>query len=165
MYKKTLLQTKVVLEMTEIGHNLQQALTAKIERKVGGVCIVEGYIQPKSVHVVSHSSGNVLGELIEFYVAYEANVCAPVEDMELECICKTITKAGVHAEVVDEHGNVPVTVFVAREFQDTHFAQHNTLKEGDSLTVSVIGTRFELHDDCVCVIASILPPASLAKAP
>jgi hypothetical protein len=111
------------------------------------------------VHVVSHSSGNVLGERIEFYVAYEANVCAPVEEMELPCVCKTITKAGIHAEVVDEHGNVPITVFVAREFQDTQLNQRD-LKEGDKITVSVIGTRFELHDDCVCVIASLLPPTT-----
>ena len=31
------------------------------------------------------------------------------------CMCKTITKAGIHAQVVDEDNNIPVTIFVARD--------------------------------------------------
>ena len=47
-----------------------------------------------------------------------------------------------------------VTVFVAREYQDGDIP--DDLKEGDELKVRVLGQRFELHDDSVCVIASLI---------
>ena len=153
IYTQSLLQTKVVLAMAEVGRNLQDNLVLKIERKIGGKCIHEGYIQPKSIELVSHSSGNILGEYIEFHVVYHCNVCNPADDVELECVCKTVTKAGIHAQVVDEHGNAPITVFVAREHEDANAFQE--MKEGDKLTVRVLGQRFELNDDCVCVIATL----------
>ena len=154
IYNKSLLQTKVILSVTEVGRNLQDNLVLKIERKIGGKCIHDGYIQPKSIELVSHSSGNILGEYIEFHVVYHCNVCNPPDDMELECVCKTVTKAGVHAQVMDEHGNAPITVFVAREHEDANAFQD--MKEGDVLRVCVLGQRFELNDDCVCVIATLV---------
>ena len=44
-----------------------------------------------------------------------------------DCVVKTITKAGIHAEVIDENGSVPVTVFVARDhhFNDNAFSKIN----------------------------------------
>ena len=78
--------------------------------------------------------------------------------MELECVCKTVTKAGVHAQVMDEHGNAPITVFVAREHEDANAFQD--MKEGDVLRVCVLGQRFELNDDCVCVIATLVESSS-----
>ena len=154
VYTSPLLQTKVVLDMTEVGSNLTDNLVLKIERKVGGKCIADGYIQPKSVELVSHSSGNVMGEYIEFHVVYKCNVCNPADDMELECVCQTVTKAGIHAQVVDDKGFKPITVFVAREYQDANFPED--MKEGDKLKVRVLGQRFELYDDSVCVIATMM---------
>jgi hypothetical protein len=82
-------------------------------------------------------------------------VSHPVEGMELECICKTITKAGIHAEVVDQGGNIPVTMFIAR---DHHIANHifNTVKDNSKLLVRVIGVRFELNDPYISAIGKLL---------
>jgi hypothetical protein len=41
--------------------------------------------------------------------------------MLVESICKTVTKAGIHTEVIDKNGNVPITVFIAR---DHHINNH-----------------------------------------
>jgi hypothetical protein len=154
VYTKSLLQSKVVLDMAEIGSNVADNLVLKIERKVGGRCNADGYIQPKSVELVSHSSGNVMGEYVEFHVVYFCNVCFPLEDMELDCVCKTVTKAGIHAQVVDEHGNVPITVFVARDLQAASLPED--MPEGEPVKVRVLGQRFELNDDSVCVIADLI---------
>ena len=158
VYTQSLLQTKVVLSIIEIGKNLNDYLQQKIERKVGGKCIVDGYVQPKSIDLVSHSSGNILGETVEFQCVYRCNVCLPLEGMEIECVCKTLTKAGIHAQVVDEHGNIPVVVFVAREHHDNHpaFQSESGVKEGDTLTVCILGERFELNEDCICTIATLV---------
>jgi hypothetical protein len=82
-------------------------------------------------------------------------VCHPVEGMELECVCKTITKAGIHTEVIDQYGNIPVTMFIARVH---HIANHlfSLVKENSILLVRVIGVRFELNDPYVSAIGKLL---------
>ena len=77
----------------------------------------------------------------------------------LECNAKTITKAGIHAEVVEDDGSVPVTVFIARDhhYTDSRFAK---VVENDKLLANVIGVRFELNDPYICVIAKLVEPKS-----
>jgi hypothetical protein len=78
-------------------------------------------------------------------------VCHPVEGSLVRCKCNTITKAGVHAEVVDKQGNIPITVFIAR---DHHLNNHKFDKvvENAQLLVNVIGIRYELNDTNICAI-------------
>lgn len=155
VYMKSLLNTKVVLSITEIGKNVRPNLEAKVVSKVAGKCIVEGYIRPNSVKILSYSSGMIITDYVEFHVVFECMVCLPVEGMLIECACKTITKAGIHAQVIDEDGNSPVTVFVARDHHHVD-RRFNSVKEGDKITVRVIGTRFELNDAYICVIAKLI---------
>ena len=154
-YMKSLLTMKVFLKITEIGRNIKENLENIISSKVEGKCIVEGFIRPDSVNVIQYSSGKVNGEFVEYHTIYECMVCHPVEGMELECICKTITKAGIHAEVLDQNGNIPVTMFIAR---DHHIANHlfSLVKENSKLLVRVIGVRFELNDPYISVIGKLL---------
>lgn len=154
VYAPAILNMKVILSINEVGNNVKQNLEKMIQKRTEGRCISEGFIKPGSVKVMTYSSGNILNANVEFQTVYECMICYPVEGMKMECIAKTITKAGVHAEVIDADGTIPVTVFIAR---DHHFTQKNfsTIKEGDKLTVSVIGCRFELNDSYVSVIASL----------
>jgi DNA-directed RNA polymerase subunit E'/Rpb7 len=154
VYLKSLLNQKVTLAITEIGNNLKQNLEKKIAAKIEGKCIVQGFIKPNSTHIVNYSSGNVNAAFVEFQVVFECMVCHPVEGMLIECKSKTITKAGIHAEVVDETGVVPVTVFIARDhnYNDINF---NNVKENETILVRVIGTRFELNDSYICVIGKL----------
>ena len=154
VYAPAVLNMKVILSINEVGNNVKQNLEKMIQKRTEGRCISEGFIKPGSVKVITYSSGNILNANVEFQTVYECMICYPVEGMKMECVAKTITKAGVHAEVIDEDGTIPVTVFIAR---DHHFTQKNfsTIKEGDKLTVSVIGCRFELNDNYVSVIASV----------
>jgi len=154
VYMKSILDTKVCLAITEIGKNVKQNLENRILVKISGKCINEGYIKPGSVKIVNYSSGNVQSDVVQFHVVFECMVCLPVEGMLIECKCKTVTKAGIHAQVVDEAGNMPVTVFVAKDHHhlDNRFL---SVKEGDTLTVKVIGIRFELNDTYICAIAKL----------
>jgi DNA-directed RNA polymerase subunit E'/Rpb7 len=95
-----------------------------------------------------------MSDIIQFHVVFECMVCMPVEGMLIECRCKTITKAGLHAEVIDSDGVMPLTVFVAR---DHHHRDErlNKIQEGDMITVSIIGIRFELNDTYICAIAKL----------
>jgi hypothetical protein len=154
IYLKSLLNDKITLNITEIGNNLKQNLEKKVASKIEGKCIVQGFIKPNSTHIVNYSSGNVNAAFVEFQVIFECMICHPVEGMLIECKSKTITKAGIHAEVVDEIGTVPVTVFIARDhnYNDVTF---NNVKENENILVRVIGTRFELNDSYICVIGKL----------
>tara|TARA_B100000902_G_C27294447_1_gene909096 strand:+ start:700 stop:1275 length:576 start_codon:yes stop_codon:yes gene_type:complete len=155
VYVPSVLTSKVSLHITEVGQNLKTSLQNVISQKNEGKCIVEGYIKPNSVKVINYSSGVVCGEMITFETMYECMVSHPVEGMLIECEAKTITKAGIHAEVIDDEGNVPITVFIAR---DHHYTQSyfNNVKENEKIKVSVIGIRFELNDPYICAIAKLV---------
>lgn len=154
-YISSILNMKIVLPIVEVGKNVKQNLERIIVSKTEGKCIVEGFIRPDSVHILTYSSGKVLAGLVEFQVTFECMVCHPVDGMLVESICKTVTKAGIHTEVIDKNGNVPITVFIAR---DHHINNHKFEKvvENGKLLVSVIGIRFELNDSNICAIGKLV---------
>ena len=154
VYMESLLTSKVEISINDIGENLISQLHNVIEQKNEGKCIVEGYIKPGSVKIINYSSGAVKGEFIVFHVVWNCLVCNPVEGMIIRCNTKTITKAGIHAEVIDKNGNVPITVFLARDHHFTH-QDYNSITENSQIEVAIIGTRFELNDPYICAIAKL----------
>ena len=155
VYMKSILERKVCLDITEIGKNIKNNLEIKLEQVLGGKCVNEGYIKQKSVKIINYSAGNVNSSLIEFTVIFDAMVCLPVDGMRIKCICKTITKAGIHAQVIDDNKNIPVTMFIARDHHhlDSKFSE---IKEGNELTAMVIGIRYELDDEFICTIGRLV---------
>jgi len=155
VYIQSLLTMKVVLPIVEVGKNMKENLEKIISRRNEGKCIAEGFIRPGSIKVVRYSSGNVMGQYVEFETVFECMICHPVEGMLIECDVKTITKAGIHAEVVDSAGAVPITAFIARDhhFNDQNFSE---IKENAKIVVRVIGTRYELNDPYICVIGKLV---------
>jgi len=153
-YIPSVLSMKVVLPIVEVGGNIKQNLERMIVSKTEGKCIVEGFVRPDSVHILTYSSGKVMGGYVEFMTTYECMICHPVDGMLVKCVCSTITKAGIHAEVVDNKGNTPITVFMAR---DHHMTDHLFEKayENAKLVVSIIGVRFELNDASICCIGKL----------
>jgi DNA-directed RNA polymerase subunit E'/Rpb7 len=155
VYIPSVLTLKICLPITDVGKNIKQNLETTISRKTQGRCITEGYVKPGSIRILSYSAGNVNGDIIEFQAVFECMICNPVEGMNMNCTVKTITKAGIHAEVVDDKGNIPVTVFIARDY---HYSDKlfNSVKDGEKITARVIGVRYELNDPYICVIAKII---------
>lgn len=155
VYTNSVLNMKVSLSIREVGKNTKQNLERAISNKTEGKCISEGFIRPNSVRVISYSNGVVNNEFVEFQTVFECMVSHPVEGMLIECVTKTITKAGIHAEVKDDAGVMPITVFVARD----HHISNNMfmdVKETDKLVVRVIGVRFQLNDPFISVLAELV---------
>jgi len=154
VYIDSLLTKKVVLTITEIGKNIKENLRRKLSVLMEGKCIEEGFIRPGSIQIISYSSGTIDREYISFQTVFSCKICNPVEGMLVECTAKTITKAGIHAEVMDGE-TIPVTVFVARDHHtmDKNF-QH--VKENTKIVVKVIGSRYELNDPYICVIGKLV---------
>ena len=151
VYSNELLTSKVFLTMDQVGQNIKQNLERSISYSIEGKCTQDGYIKPNSVRVNTYSAGIVNNEKVEFQTVFECMVCHPVEDMVMDCKVKTLTKAGIHGEVIDNEGNMPVTIFIAR---DHHFTnkQFGTIEENSVITTKVVGIRFELNDPYICAI-------------
>jgi len=163
VYIHSILTMKVTLPITEIGKNMKGNLEKIISKRNEGKCIAEGFIRPGSIKVIRYSSGLVSNQYVTFDTVFECMICHPVEGMLIECDVKTITKAGIHAEVVDNTGAVPITVFVAR---DHHYSDRNfsNIKENMKILIRVIGVRYELNDACICVIGKLIDKANATEA-
>ena len=155
VYTKSVLTKKISLNMNQIGKNIKSNLEKSISKTIQGKCSPEGFIKPNSVRVISYTSGIVENEKIIFDTIYECMVCHPVEGMITECSTKTITKAGIHGEVVDDEGSIPIHIFIARD----HFhndKRFNNVEENQKILVRVIGSRFELNDPYIVCMGELV---------
>ena len=155
VYIKNVLQKKVYLSMSEIGKQVKKNLENKLNNNLIGKCIPEGFIQPNSIDIISYSSGLIDGDNINYNVVFECMICNPVEGMNIECIVRNITKAGISADSIQEDdGYNPLNIFIARDhhYDDTYF---NNIKENQKIVIIVIGSRFELNDKSIVVIGKL----------
>ena len=155
VYSRCLITRKIVLPITTIGKNLKENIEENIKANFEGKCVVEGYIKPNSSKIISYSSGIIQrGNSVLFDVVFECDVCFPVEGMLITCVAKNITKAGIRAES-DSEVPSPIVVFIAKDhhYSASHFAD---VKEGDKITVRVIGQRFELNDKYISIIGELV---------
>lgn len=156
VYSRSLITQNIILPITAISKSLKQTLEESIITIVEGKCIVEGYVKPKSVKIITYSSGIVKGDKISFEIVYECEVCFPVSGMLLNCTAKNITKAGIRAESAEENPS-PFVLFIARDhyFANDYF---NSIEENNKFTARVIAQRFELNDKYISIIAEIVLP-------
>lgn len=157
VYSHCQITKNVVLPITAIGKNLLQTLQNTITNMVGGKCIVEGYVKTGSIRVITFSSGIVKGENVLFNVVFNCEVCYPVAGMNLNCVAKNITKAGIRAESADEQPS-PFILFIARDhFYDNEYF-NSIVEENTKFEARVIAQRFELNDKYISIIAEPIPP-------
>jgi DNA-directed RNA polymerase subunit E'/Rpb7 len=154
IYSKSLLTRNITLPITIIGRNIKETIENVINDHYEGKCLVEGYIKPKSSKIITFSSGVIAGDNISFEVVFECMICNPVEGMNIMCVAKNITKAGIRAESATEIPS-PIVVFIAR---DHHFNNNKfiNIHEGDMLQIRVIGQRFELNDSYISIIGELM---------
>lgn len=163
VYMPHMISMKVHLNMSEVGDNTRQNLERKIYHRIAGKCISEGYVRPDSIKLTTYSSGVIKMNTIEFQVVFSCLICNPVEGMIVECQTRTITKAGIHADVITDKGYLPMKVFVARDHNYSN-AQFGSIKENMNIKVRIIGKRYELNDEYIVAIASLLENRQYAAA-
>jgi len=154
LYSKILIMRKIQIDIINIGNNIKETLQKAISIKNEGKCIVEGFVQPGSVEIITFSSGLIVnGSHITFEVVFQCNVCLPVEGMHIECVAKNINKMGIRAELKETP--TPLVIFIARDHNYTS-SLFSTITENDIIKIKVIGQRFELNDKYISVIAELI---------
>jgi hypothetical protein len=153
LFNQILITKNIPISINNIGNSIKETLEKAIAFQVEGKCIVEGYIKPNTVEIITFSSGLVNGSIVMFEVVFQCYVCSPVEGMHINCVAKHINKAGIRAEINESPS--PVVIFIARDHNYTSplFSQ---IKENDEIKVRVIGQRFELNDKYISIIAELL---------
>lgn len=159
IYIKSILEKRVLLKIDEIGSNVKEILEKRLNQVTYNKCIAEGFVKPNTVSIVSYSCGIVQNEQIEFVVVFECMIANPVEGQLIECKSKTITKAGIHAHVID-NDVIPIHVFLAKDHHNMN-KYFNTIKEDMDILVNVIGVRYELNDPFISVIGRLVDRQSL----
>lgn len=144
---------KLCVSLSNIGGNITNTLKEILSKNIEGKCGENGYVKEGSVGILSYSNGVCKGSTIVFDIVYECEVCNPVQGMNIECIVKNITKAGIRAEL-EGYDNSPIVIFIAR---DHHYSikEFSSINEGEKIQITVVGQRFELNDKYVSVIAEL----------
>lgn len=157
VYSRCLINRTITIPITSIGKNIKQTIENNISANFEGKCIVEGFVKPGSIKLISYSSGLIDRAInIIFEVVFECEVCFLVEGTLIQCSAKNITKAGIRAESAVDVPS-PIVVFIARDhhYNNQYF---NSIREGDKFQVRVIGQRFELNDNYVSIIGELIKP-------
>jgi hypothetical protein len=155
VYNKCQITKKIMLPITAIGQNLLPTLETTISEMICGKCIVDGYVKPGSIQIISYTCGTLKNSKVLFDVVFNCDVCFPVAGMKLKCIAKNITKAGIRAESVEDDGNPsPFILYIARDHSFTSDA-FNSMKVGQEFVAKVIDQRFELYDNYISIIAEL----------
>ena len=147
-------ETNLILPLKSVGKNLKEKISRNLSIKLEGKCNGDGFIKSRSIKVTTYSNGLLTGGDVKYKIIYEAYVCNPVEGHLIECNVNNVTKAGIRASVSDGE-DTPLVIFIAR---DHHYNDSNFLsvKEGDNITVRVVGSRFELNDTYIAIIGELV---------
>ena len=155
VYNKCQITKKIMLPITAIGQNLLSTLENTITEMICGKCIVDGYVKPGSIQIISYTCGTLKNSKVLFDVVFNCDVCFPVAGMKLKCIAKNITKAGIRAESSEDDGNQsPFILYIARDHSFTSDV-FNSMKVGQEFVAKVIDQRFELYDNYISIIGEI----------
>jgi len=160
LYSKGVICKKVSIPFDKITNDIDKQLLSKIVKKYEDKCILEGYIKKNSCKIMQYSSGIMEGNNVKFNIVFECEICYPVEGMNIDCVVKNVTKAGIRAEIDEDKS--PLIIFLAR---DHHYNNQsfNKLSVGDNINVKVIGQRFELNDSHISIIAEMEHNSSVTK--
>ena len=153
IFSRILITKKISVPIKNINRDIHIIIKDLIISSIEDKCIVEGYVKPGSVTIITFSSGILQSHNVLYEVVVQCDVCFPVDGMILQCITTDTNKAGILAKINNTQHN-PITVFVARDhnFNSNVFS---LVEIGNVITVRVIGQRFELNDKNIWVIAEI----------
>jgi DNA-directed RNA polymerase subunit E'/Rpb7 len=153
LFNKLILNDTLFLLPNEINQNIDSIILNKLLEKVGNKCCKDGYIKKDSIEIIERTIGKVdsihFNGRIQYDIRYSALVCNPVEGTILKGVINGINKMG--AQVIIE----PLSIVLPRQHHSNPEIFKN-LTKGKNVTISIIGTRFDLNSNEICAIGLIV---------
>jgi len=150
LYERRELTRNVHIEARHLQRNIQASVLAQLRMKYEGVCLSEGYVQPRSITIVEHSLGRVslIRGGLDYSVRFQADVCLPHAGQVFRGPVSLKSKIGLHCELT------PLKVLMPR---DLHIGNQDFegVEEGQDIEFEVLGSRFQQGDDSIVVLAKM----------
>ncbi len=157
LFTKNTVQDKIHIHPKYLHSNLDSAITSRIQQKVEGICNRDGYVKKKSVQLLKRSIGmassNNTNGYVTFDVLYSVDVCNPSAGDIYPCIVKKTNKIGFLAEPLEKPN--PLVIVVVKQHVDNKDLL-NVIKEGEFVSIKIIGSRFDLGDDKISVVGNLI---------
>lgn len=163
IYCKNILSEKVDIQPNDFnlsnGTDILDIITKKLKRKTEGKCIKQGYVKKNSLQIINRSMGQIYdghftGDII-YQVKFCVEVCNPPEGQNINCTVYNNNKMGVVAGIGENMKDSPLMILLPR-----HHHQDNEIfrdiEIGDDINIEIIGKKFELNDNKIHVIASLI---------
>lgn len=150
LFERRELTRNVHVESRHLKRNIQTSLLAQLRHKYEGICVAEGYIQPRSIVVVEYSLGraNLIKGGLDYVVRFQADVCYPHPGQIFRAPISLKSKIGIHAEIS------PIKVLLPR---DLHIGngEFEDAQEKQEIEFEVVGSRFQQGDDSIVVLGKL----------
>lgn len=157
IYSRSMVTRNISLPISVLGRDMESTILRHIKHLYEGKCIVEGYVRPESIQLITFSSGVIeRGNFVRVEIIFECDICFPVEGMEISCLVKSVVKAGIRAESATDVPS-PIVVFISKDHHYKHSAFAG-IRVGDIILARVVGHRFELNDTNISIVAELLLP-------
>ena len=156
LFHKNTIQDKIHIHPKFLHSNVDEAITSQIQLKVEGICNRDGYVKKKSVSLLKRSIGmassNDTNGYVAFDVMYTVDICHPMANEIYPCIIRKTNKMGFLVEPLEKPN--PLVIVVAKQHVENKNLL-NLLQEDDFVSIKIIGSRFDLGDDKISVVATI----------
>lgn len=157
LFHKNTVQDRIHVHPKFLQSNLDEAITSQLRAKVEGICNRDGYVKENSVTLLKRSIGmassNDTNGFVTFDVLYSVDVCNPTTNETYPCVIKKSNKIGFLAEPLEKPN--PLVIVIAKQHVENKDLL-NSIKEGDNVVVKILGARFDLGDDKISVVATIV---------
>ena len=159
LFIDTIISKSIAIEPSNINRNLNEFILNKLKTNYEGKCLKLGYVKPNSITILKRSMGSIIqshfnGSIL-YNIKFSIKVCNPLEGSIINAFVKNINKMGILASISDtENGNddSPLNILLARQHHIDN-ADFFTKNIGDSITIKIIGKRFEFGDNQISIIA------------
>ena len=100
LYERRELNRSVHIDARFLQRNIHASLVAQLRHKYEGICLPEGYVQPRSITITEHSFGrtNILKGGLDYSVRFQADLCLPHAGPKFRAPVTLKSKIGLHAE-------------------------------------------------------------------
>ncbi len=150
LFERRELTRNVHIDAKFLQRNIHASILAFLRMKYEGVCVAEGYINPRSITVVEHSLGraNLIKGGIDYVVRFQADVCMPHPGQVFRAPVALKSKIGLHAELPPIKALLPRDLHIGNgEFEDAD--------EKQEIEFEVVGSRFQQGDESIIVLAKL----------
>lgn len=153
LFIKHVFVERLHIPFVSVGTNIEYIIKEELVEKLEGKCNKDGYIKPDSIRILSISNGEIVSDVVMFYVTVECLLCHPMEGMTINVKAINITKAGIRAISAD-HEISPFDVFIARD-HNYMSKEFTNIEVGQTFNVDIIGSRFEIFDPTISILGDI----------